>query len=166
MKKILSILALATVIASSASCGSGNGTKNEVEMAKPYEHKLFTISMAKGWEASEEKDGPVIIKKSATEGMVIMAADKNTDTQEAICKNISDAIKQQNPNAKLADVTDVKIGENSFKKLVGTDTDPKTKKEMSMYVLVTTKDSIGLIVQLSNLEGEEEQAMLQTLKIK
>lgn len=166
MKKILSILALVTIIASAASCGNGNDTKKETEMAKPYDHKLFTITPAKGWEASEEKDGPVIIKKSDTEGMIIMAADNNTESADVISKNILEQVKQQNPNAKLSDITDVKIGEYSYKKLVGTDTDAKTKNQVSMYVIVTTKDAIGMVIQLSNLDGDEEQAMLQTLKIK
>ncbi|NTU61748.1 MAG: hypothetical protein HGA95_05460 [Caldiserica bacterium] len=165
MKKILSILALATVIATSASCGNGSGSKKEVEMAKPFEHKLFTITLAKDWKSSE-KDGAVMILKGEKEGMIIMAADKNTDTPETICKNVAEAIKQQNQNAKLSEATDVKIGQYSFKKIVGTDTDPSTKKEVSMYVLITTKGTIGMIIQLSNLEGEDEQAMLATLKIK
>lgn len=165
MKKLMSILTLATVIASSASCGSGNGTKNEVEMAKPYEHKLFTISMAKGWEASES-EGQVILKKSDTEGMKIITGEQNTASADDISKTISEQLKKENPNAKLSEITDVKIGEYSFKKMVGTDIDPNTKKEVTMSVLVTTKDSTGLVMQLSNLEGEDEQAMLQTLKIK
>ena len=166
MKKLMLILSLVTIIAMTASCGDGNDTKKSVEMGKPFEHELFTITLAKDWEGSEEKDGPVIIKKSDTEGMVIMAADNNTESVDAISKNISEQVKQQNPNAKLSEITEVKFGEYTFKKIVGTDADPTTKKEVSMYVLVTTKDSIGMVIQLSNLEGEEEQAMLQTLKIK
>jgi hypothetical protein len=163
MKRIALISAVVGVIIFSAvGCGQ---TQQTEEFVKDYDHKLFTIKLCKGWQDSE-KDGVVMLRKNDKEGMVIMAADNNTETPEQICANITKAIKEQNPKATISDPSDVTIGELSYKKIVGTDTNPQSGEKISMYVLATTKDKKGVIVQVSNLDGQDEQAMLKTLKIK
>lgn len=162
MKKTITFVALTSILAILAI---GCGKQTSQSFVKDFDHKLFTMKLCKDWQDSEQ-NGAVMFKKSETEGMVIMAADNNTETVDSICANISKAMKEQNPKAKVSETEDIKIGDYIFKKIVGTDMDATTQKEVKMYVLVTTQGSKGLIVQLSNLEGEDQQAMLQTLKIK
>lgn len=163
MKRLSVFIAALSIVAIVASgCGQ---SKPKVEMGKTFDHKLFSIELAKDW-ADSESNGAIILKKSETQGMVIMAADNNTETVDMICSNISKAMKDQNPKATVSEPTDITIGSYTYKHIIGTDTDTTTKKEVKMYVLATTQGSKGMIIQLSNLEGDEEQAMLNTLKIK
>ena len=163
MKKILSGIAILVVLFAFVSCGD----KKEEPKGKPYDHKLFSLTLPEGWTAQEDQQqGVVLLQKSENEGAAIMAKDQNPDSADKIANGIVAQMKKELPDSKVGDITELKIGENTFKVIMATAKEPNSGKEINMNVLITTKGKTGFIIQLSNLKGADEQAILESLKIK
>jgi hypothetical protein len=164
MKKILSGIAILVVLFAFVSCGD----KKEEPKGKPYDHKLFSLTLPEGWTAQEDQQqGVVLIQKSENEGAAIMAKEEqNTQSADTIASGIVAQMKKELPDSKVSNITELKAGENTFKVIMATAKDPNSGKEINMNVLITTKGKTGFIMQLSNLKGADEQAILESLKIK
>jgi hypothetical protein len=148
MNKILTGLMILTVLTAGVSCGTKEETKG-----KPFDNKFFTIVVPEGWVTTEEQD-TVTIKKSETQLLTISATDQNTDSMEKVVETM-----KQQPQVKDASFEDATIGANTFKKI-------QTKGNDKVAGLIYIKGNIGMIIQITDITGKDEQAMLESLKIK
>lgn len=147
MKKILVGFVAVAVIFTSLGCGQ----KKNI-----FQHSLFSVEIPDGWKATQDKNDAysVMIDKSSTDYLSIECTDQNTDTYETMFAKFKTAKGFE--NAKFEDVT---IGNNTFKKLsLG-----KMKKSVALYYL---RENTGIMLEVANLEGAEEQAILKSMIIK
>jgi hypothetical protein len=145
MKKILMVLASVAILTTCISCGPKfEGT--------PYEHKLFSVTLPNGWNATED-GGFVILKKSESDILLLTSTDSNTDSAEKIRNDISNYEKN-------AVIEDARIGDNQYIKITA------REKDNDVVRLILVRDNVVLMINASNFDGVDQQAILESLMLK